>query len=302
MLFRSTYTQSGGSAEHWSSARTFQLSPLVRVGENIRTSRSNDPSKEKGEVWDVPTLKGEVILPPTCAKGEASVGERTLPFLPQPTLDPTYLQDGWKRVALGACALESGYFVLGTQDDPKDAALKAVLASPDTLIVEVRDNHWTGPSDNWLVDDHVELWLSPRPPQQLSGCGALAAADKPEQWAIRIADSKVFPAYGSPKRTLQVDKVEMREAGALVGYRLKVGLPTGFGGISVLYSDSDSGKKQERLLATSALKFGRSETFNVVRPVAPTEASCVARGGSLEIVPAPLHVQGPDISALAPPG
>lgn len=297
------YEQSGGGVERWSSSRSFQLSPLVRVGENLRLlPHANDPSKERGEVWDVPTLKGEVILPPTCAKGEASLGERTLPFLPQVSLDAAYLQEGWKHTALGPVALEAGFFVLGTQDDPKDAALKALLVAPDTLMIEVRDNTWTGPSDKWLVDDHVELWLSPTPPQQLSGCGTLAPAQRPEQWAIRIADSQVFPAYGSPKRTLGVEKVELREANALVGYRLKVVLPTPFGGIGVLYSDSDSGKKQERLLSTSAFKFARSETLNVVRPVPPDEATCVVRNGELAVVPTPLKVEGPDVAALAPPG
>ena len=297
------YEQSGGSAERWSSTRSLLLSPLTLIGENLRSNSSTEPDKEKGEVWEVPTLKGEVILPaPQCSKGEASVGARELPLLPLITLDKAWVQDGWKKAELGACALESGFFVMGNQDDPKDAALKAVLAERELLFVEVRDNRWTGPTpgDKWLADDHVELWLAPLPPQELTGCGKPLPDQQPVQWAIRVADSKVFSAYGSPKQTLKVERAEIREGKTLVGYRFKVVLPKGYKSISVLYSDSDSGKKQERLLATSPLKFSRPETLNAVRLVTPEEATCKLSGGALTVVPTPLKLKGPDVAALQP--
>jgi hypothetical protein len=297
-----THTQSGGSAERWSVSRTLQLSPLTLVRDSLRSFRPH-ASEERGDWWDVTQLRGEALVPaPSCPEGQSSLGERTLPYLPLVQVEPSYLKDGWKQTGLGTCALDAGHFVLGTRDDPKDAALKALLASRETLLIEVRDNRWTGPSgEKWLADDHVELWLGPQPPQELSGCGQPSRDERPVQWGIRLADGKVFPAYGSPKQKLKVERVELRGPQGLEGYRLKVTLPKGFRGVSVVYSDSDAGQKQERMLATSPLKFARPETLNAVRLVLPVEATCGVRDGGLTVAPSPLQVQGPDVAALFSP-
>ncbi|WNG61609.1 hypothetical protein F0U59_48020 [Archangium gephyra] len=294
---RFTHEQNGGSRQRWSVSRTLQLSPLRQVIEGHRSTDGMDAEqKESGDYWDAEQLRGEVVrAAPECEPGQASLGERTLPFLPQVQVDKAYLEGGWKQAGLGACGFEAGNFLLGTQDDPKDAGLKALLVAPDTLLVEVRDNKWTGPSAKWLNDDHVELWLAPQPPQELTGCGKPAAAQLPSQWGIRVADGKVFPAFGSPKQTLQVERAELP---GKQGYRMKLKLPTPFQAISVVYSDSDSGKKQERMLATSAVKFGRPETLNPVRVVPPAEATCGVKNGELAVVPGPAKKLEPDVAVL----
>jgi len=297
-----THQQSGGSADRWSSSRTLQLSPLALVGESLQSFRTDEPDKVRGSRWDVMELRGEAIVPPPSCEGAESVGGRTLPYLPLVQVEKSYLQGGWKQAGLGSCALTAGHWVLGKQEDPKDAGLKAVLAERETLLLEVRDNRWTGPSGTkWLADDHVELWLAPWPPQDLMGCGKPLPDQKAVQWGIRIADGQVFPAYGSPKQKLKVEKAEIRGPEGLEGYRLNVTLPKGFRSVSVSYSDSDEGKKQERMLATSPLKFPRPETLNAVRLVLPEEATCVVREGKLVVVPTELKSKGPDVAVLTSP-
>jgi hypothetical protein len=292
-----THEQSGGSRERWITRRTLRLSPLYLASE--RQSVTEGEGREDGDSWDHEALRGEVIrAAPRCEAGQASLGERTLPYLPQARVDKAYLAGGWMQAGLGECGLEAKHILLGNQDDPKDAGLKALLVAPDTLLVEVRDDTWTGPSAKWLSDDHVELWLSPVPPQELTGCGKPTDAQKPVQWGIRIADGQVFPAFGSPKQTLEVERAELSDK---QGYRLKVKLPTPFQGISVIYSDSDSGKKQELMLATSPVKFGRPETLNSVRVVSPEEATCAVKSGALTVVRGPVKKAEPDVAVLGTP-
>jgi hypothetical protein len=294
-----THEQTGGSRERWTTARTLQLSPLRLVSESTRsTDSAAEENKEDGDFWSHEQLRGEVIrAAPTCEAGETSLGERTLPYLPQVQVDKAYLASGWKQAGLGECAFEAGSFLLGTQNDPKDAGLKAVLVAPDTLLVEVHDDKWTGPSAKWLNDDHVELWLAPEAPQELTGCGKPTKEQLPVQWGIRIADGQVFPAYGSPKQPPQVERAELPGGR---GSRLKVKLPMPFKGISVVYSDSDSGKKQELMVATSPVKFGRPETLNPVRVVAPEAITCGVKGGELSLVPGSAKKTEPDVAVLQP--
>jgi hypothetical protein len=292
-----THEQTGGSRERWTQSRTLQLSSLRLTSESQRSSSpSEGAEKEEGDFWDFEALRGEVArAAPTCEAGESSPGERLLPYLPQVQVDKAYLQDGWKTAGLGECGSEAGNVLLGTQDDPKDASLKALLVTPDTLLIEVHDDTWTGPGAKWLTDDHVELWLAPQAPQELTGCGKPTDAQKPSQWGIRIADGQVFPAFGSPKQTLQVERAELP---GKQGYLMKVKLPTPFKGIGVVYSDSDGGKKQELMVATSPVKFGRPELLNPVRVVPPEEATCAVKNGGLAVVRGPATKTEPDVAVL----
>lgn len=298
-----SYEQSGESNKRWSFAYTLRLSPLALVHSSQWVAPVEAPENKRGHSWDVTRLRGEEVVPaPSCPGGAPSPGKRTLPYVPLIQMEKSYLQGGWKTAGLGSCALEAETLVLGTREDPKDAGLKVVLAERETLLLEVRDNRWTGPTGTkWLSDDHVELWLGPKVPQELMGCGNPQPEQRAVQWGIRIADGQVFPGHGAPKQKLAVEKVEIREPAGLVGYRLKVTLPKAFRSLAVIYSDSDEGKKQERMLATTPLKFARPETLNAVRLVLPEEATCVVRGSELTVVPTPLKVQGPDVAALTSP-
>ncbi len=292
---RITHTRFGGAGQRWTETRTLQLSPLEELKRNERSFFAGSPDQTTERTWEAWRLRGTVeVSAPDCEEdAEAAPApygkdDLSLPMLPRVAMDAAYVKEGWKRTGLGDCALAARFLVLGGKGPIRDDELKALLVAPDTVIIEVRDDRWTGPGKKWLADDHVELWLGTTPPEELNTCAAPGAEQQAVQWGIRIADDQVFPAHGAPAQPLGVEKVELREGKVLVGYRLKVTLPGPASALSVLYSDSDSGKKQERLLATSPLKFARPETLNPVREVSAEEATCVARDGALRVVVKPL--------------
>jgi len=281
------YTRTGGRrGEQWTTTLGLQLSPLRLLSEYEETRWVSPSTKEKKEevsFWDSETLSGEVGRAPSeCQLGESSLGKRNLKYLPQVQVEKSYLEGGWKQAALGACQLEASDFLLGGDKVTAtgDIGLRALLVAEDTLLLEVEDDTWTGPSDKPLDDDHLELWLAPELPQALTSCGEPTEEQLPVQWNIRIADGQVSPAFGSPKQKLQVERVSLPDAKSS---RLKVKLPTPFRGISVVYSDSDKGKKPETRVATSQLIPGRPELLNPVRVVFPEEATCTVKDGMLSI-------------------
>jgi hypothetical protein len=197
--------------------------------------------------------------------------------IPQVELPARYLAGGWKTVALGKCSVladgKHGYVVHG-HSSPADASLR-VVAGRDVLVVEVHDDHFTGPSAKWLFDDHLELWLADQLPSYMDHC--LDRQARPVQWAIRVADGRVFPAYGAPKVAPTVERVVNGSTA-----RFEIHLPPNTGAVTVVYSDGDSGHDQEALLATSRLRFGALPTLGARRAIPAAEAVCEVRGGRLE--------------------
>jgi hypothetical protein len=299
------HTQEGvrrGAA--WTRNRRLRLSPLRMASQDELTvlpSPALDDRREEETTWNFETLRGHVVRAVAdCPSGPPSA-ERELPYFLEARVDPAFLEGGWKHAGLGptegGCHLPASVVTLGqdTLKGPEDASLKAVLVQEDVLFLEVQDDVWTGPGDKWLNDDHVELWLAPLPPQTLTGCGKPTAAQKPTQWGIRIADGQVFPAFGNPKQTLQVERAWSPDKKAL---RLKVKLPADFEGITAVYSDSDTGKKQQKMIATSAVKFGRPETLNPLSPMSPGDARCAVKDGQLTLVPGPELQATPDQAVM----
>ncbi|WP_157774970.1 hypothetical protein [Melittangium boletus] len=287
------YTRSGVRRDSpWSSSRSVQLSPLLpgsEVNRTQRISRTTKKQKEDGDSWDFEKMSGEVVRAPSdCASGKEAPEGRTLPYLPQVQVDKAYIEGGWKQTGFasgeGECFLTADTYLQGADKvrDVNDASLTVLLVADDTLMIEVLDEKVTGPSAKWLNDDHLEVWLAPEPPQELSDCGPPTDEQLPKQWIIRIADGKVFPGFGKPEQTLQVERAQMP---GKEGYWLKVKLPPDlFRGISVVYSDSDSGKGPDSRVATSKLKPGRPETLNPVYWVRPEQAVCTVRDGQLTAV------------------
>jgi hypothetical protein len=284
------HTRSGGSNWRWTNKVVAQLSPLSLISQESSSSHTVSPESSQTRFHYV-TFESHVVREAIDCKvpaGEASADSDTTVvesrLMPQVELPRGFLAEGWKRTGLGRCSAEASFVLLGKAQGATDARLRAVLAQGDVLFVEVVDDTWTGPGARWLADDHVELWLFPQVPESADPCGREGKDVGLVQWAIRIADGKVFPAYGDPKPSLQAEVV--REAGRA---RLKVKLPADLRAVTAVYSDSDSGKKQELLVATSTLKFGRAATLSPVRSVAPTEASCQVKGSELAPVPSELR-------------
>jgi hypothetical protein len=297
-----SHVQAGGGSQRWLHTRVWRLSPLERVREgHVNFLMGQDEVEEDRTSWDFSTLQGSRVLgPDTCQDGPFAPSKRTLPYLPRVPMDEAYVEEGWKQVGLGACALQAKNVLVGKLEGARDASLKALLVAPDTLILEVRDDLWVGSGGKtWREDDHLELWLGPKSPEELTGCGKPELDERPVQWSIGLATGLVYPGFGPPRGELGVERVELRStSGALEGYRLKLTLPGRFKGIGLAYNDSDESRKPERTLATSPLKFSRPETLNIVRDVPRTESTCVVRGQALEVVVTPPRLQGPEIAVL----
>ncbi|EPX58551.1 hypothetical protein D187_003749 [Cystobacter fuscus DSM 2262] len=296
-----SHVQSGGDSQRWLHTRVWRLSPLERVREGHVNFLMGQDDVEDRTAWDFSTLQGSRFLgPETCQDGPFAPNKRTLPYLPRVPLDAAYVDEGWKRVGLGTCALQAKNVTLGKLKGARDASLKALLVAPGTLILEVRDNLWVGTGGKtWREEDHLELWLGAKSPEALTGCGKPEADERLVQWGISITTGLVFPGYGPPRGELGVERVELRgKSGELEGYRLKLTLPGRFAGIGIAYNDSDESGKPERTLATSPLKFSRPETLNIVRDVPRAEGTCVVRGQALEVVVAPPRLQGLEVAVL----
>ncbi|HEX8700869.1 MAG TPA: hypothetical protein VF815_18635, partial [Myxococcaceae bacterium] len=294
-----THTRSGGSNWRWTNKVVAKLSPLTLISQESSSSHTSSPESSQVR-FNYGTFESHVMREAVDCKvpeGEATGDSPTMVLesrlLPQVTVPADFLAEGWKRTGLGRCSAEASFVLLGKAQGGKDARLNAVLVQDDLLFVEVVDDTWTGPGAKWLADDHVELWLFPEVPESADPCGRAGKDVGLVQWAIRIADGQVFPAYGDPKPPLKAEVV--REPGRA---RLKVKLPPDLRSLTAVYSDSDAGKKQELLVATSALKFGRAATLSAVRSLSPTEASCQVKG--TELVPVPAELRPPEGEAALP--
>lgn len=300
------YTTVGGSAWRWGAEHEISLSPLrVRsmesdgwwnLGPNMEeTSWSWDQFAGK-TTWYSPTCDAQGNPPEVSDGMEIGPGERggaeyAYAALPAVALDEGFAASGWKTTALGRCALhvdaggEKGFVVHGKPGEAGDARMRVVAAAGGAaLFVEIEDDRKVGPGARWLTDDHLEIWLAPRMPSYMDHC--IGERDAPMQWGVRIADGKVFPGAGEPDpAALTVERAE--GPGGVT--RLKIGLPQKQEGVTVVYSDSDDGKKQERLIATSRLRFGKLPTLGRLRAIPAEAASCRAVNGKLEPAEKPVE-------------
>ena len=305
-----SFREAGGSSWRWTLGKIWQLSPLQLKSESDDGFWSVAANTEHRE-WSWTDFSGSVSwFAPLCnAEGSPQESDKTTNW--DSTLVPDvealpkdFAATLWKTTHLGGCAAlidgsaGHGFTTFGRKGGEKDSAMR-VVRSGDTLFVEISDDRWTGAGVNWLNDDHLEVWLG-----KLSGgwqdpCLEPNKLKDARQWAVRLADGAVFPAYGNPIEALGVELDSSAPEGTAKTYRLKLTLPRGFDLFTVVYSDSDEGKRQERLIATSRLEFGVVPSFGQARKLKAAEASCVVREGKLEPVPSsnvakegPLHSSG----------
>ena len=139
-----------------------------------------------------------------------------------------------------------------------------------------------GNGESWVKEDHLELWLAPagldvRP-------GHLRPARDPDpsrQWGIRIADGQLFPAFGSPEPLAGVEVVRSgRIARARIPAAEWLKGEDETTSLTVVYSDSDDGLRQKRLIATSQVERGQWFSLGHVRDIAPKHTTCVVKGKS----------------------
>ena len=73
------------------------------------------------------------------------------------------------------------------------------------------------------------------------------------QWGIRVVDGSIFRGFGNPQDDPQIERVALVQTdwGAVI--RFYVRFAKEIGSITVVYSDTDDGRRQKRLIATSRL-------------------------------------------------
>ena len=294
-----TYTREMGSAWRGDEATTIGLDPL-RVVETYNRSWWRGGEDESTVRWNWDTFAGlQSSAVAFCREGPdrpADAGADPDPgdadsdevILPRVTLPPAFVKTGWPTTALGACAahvdgMDHGFTIHGEpRTTTGDAEMRAVMSSGGVLFVEVSDDHLVPAAKSWVKADHLELWRALGEPQHPSGCFRPDANAKALQWGIGL-DGQVFKAHGAPSSSPTV-RVTRSDRGA----RFRIVLPDEGEGLTVVYSDSDDGARQKRLIATSNLAFGRPWTVGRVRSIAKARAVCVVDGAELRPKVAPL--------------
>lgn len=290
-----THRQYGGSAWRWENTRVLELSPMRMRMTGWYNGSTIAAAAERG-TFDWNDFRGRVHwFKPACPPGGGPPGDESLA---DPSEDPrAYVYDpipvvsiaksyDFKTMPLGSCAPmvdgvgSRGFVTHGPPGDAKDASMRIVAAESATsivLYVEIVDDALVGPTPKWLFDDHLELWLKDEDPDPSELCipgAAGGGAGKLRQWAIRVADGAIFPGLHAKSDPITVEREGTR-------FRITIASKS-IEALSVVYSDSDDGKTQERLLATSKLKFGDAATLGRLLPIAPKEAVCEVVGGKLE--------------------
>jgi len=294
---RLVHAQNGGSAWRWSTTHEIRLSPLTllseaesgfwTMGSNSERSAFSWTAFAGDESWFSPVCDDEGNPPDHGIGMGSEAPEIGYVLVPQLAALPDV---DWPSTALGACAaaIDSAgarrFVVHGAPGAADDAAMKVLMTGPREIVVEVSDDRWASGAASWLHDDHLELWVADRRPAHRYGEHCLEEDQSDRQWGIRVADGEVFAAHGDPPVPPAVT-VARAAAGPGTTARLVIRLPGDFEAVTVVYSDSDDGKSQERLIATSPVKFGRSETLGSFQLVPPAKASCVERDGALAVQP-----------------
>jgi hypothetical protein len=322
-----THNQSGGSNWRWDHGVTIGLDPLRIVSIDESTFWTLDQEgTDKSADWNHDTFQGHRSWPvPDCEgrrkqkeaaahrdAGAADVDENAASrsiqgaIIPRVPLPAAFVGDGWRSIALGNCGAlvdgdEHGFAVYGLKGNAADASMRAVVSKEGVLFVEIADDRWTSGGKSWVKEDHLELWMAQTGTFTAGPeCDPRPESDPSRQWGIRIADGHVFPAFGSPA---PLAGVEVVRSGHLARVRIPISdwvkEQDDENALTVVYSDSDDGLRQKRLIATSQVERGNVLTLGDVRAVDPAVATCVIKGKALQISRPPL-VASPD-APLADP-
>ncbi|MEZ4323273.1 MAG: hypothetical protein R3F61_37765 [Myxococcota bacterium] len=266
------HSQLGGSAWKWGTRRELQLEPPRLLSEGSQGLFMGMLGSDRS--WSWATFSGMLTESfQRCGSEDGTTEDVASVLIPAVAEVPGY---AWKTTGLGKCALRidasTGPFAHGGPGEAGDAGLSAARIGSD-LVVEVGDDTWVEKASSWIKADHLEIWVRTESiPSQ--DCVSKVPA---MQWGIGL-DGTVFPAHGEPAPL----KAEVVRDGAGARFRIS-GLPAEIDGITVVYSDSDDGERQERLLATSPVKLGHGETLGGLYTVKPEHAVCTVDGAALTV-------------------
>lgn len=198
---------------------------------------------------------------------------------------------------LGTCATrmtaaegpQQGFLTYG-QNDGSALELAALRINDDRLWVDVSDKgrDFVASSD-WQNDDRLEIWWQDRRSLEKEGQRSRKAL---RQFAIRLADLKVFPGYGYGSHKLALPEVERRDSKE--GLRFMVIWPRdqfpAEDGFTLTLAHGD-GSKTRMAFSTSALRYGDPDslghTINIQEMDRETGLGCKMDGEGLLNIIAP---------------
>lgn len=214
-------------------------------------------------------------------------------------LPAAFRNGGWKTTSLGSCstsatslgnkppALDTGYVTHGKPGTAKDASFKVVMASPTEIYVEVTDSTLVHDAENILHTDHLEIWMRDE-------FICTKSYKNLFQWGITL-DGEVHNFYGKhPKPPTTQTSITQNKNGTHTA-RFKITIPAQYDGLTVVYSDSEDGKSQKRLIATSAVKYRDQFSIGAVKNIPPERGSCHIKNNKLEYTPKLQKIKSPVI-------
>lgn len=273
--------KTGGSSWTWTSGWEIALSPQLRiVAESTSGFWAPSPDHQEDATWSWEEFSGQTSWSaPTCGK-KPVVRSARFAAIPIPVVEGAW---DWKTTALGKCSLHltaadaplkrGGGVVHGKRSTTSDASLRVLGRSDQEFVLEIRDDRFHATAKSWVKRDHVELWVG----ESQSYMNHCLEKGRAVQWGIML-DGEVIAAHAKPQQKPTVEVVRDRNI-----VRMLVKLPKAAPMLTFVYSDSDDGKSQERLIATSELKFGKNYTLGRTRPVAREDAICRVEDSKLTI-------------------
>ena len=297
------HDQYGGSNWMWARTTRIDLGDLRIIEEDLRGTFTVGPNAERRTIrwddfsgfvhWKAPRCGAELVDDPDLDLHDlenTSAPTYRYDLIPRIALPDEFSQGSWRTTALGSCATlvdsaahtgdvsGQGFVIHGEAGGADDARFRAVMGTSTELYVEIIDPDWSFEADSWLHEDHLEIWVSPRRYSYHSHC---IDAVEPAQWGITLTDGEVHPAYGRPSpEALQVEVARDTLDGAEV-IRMRIEFAEAPEALTVVYSDSFTGERQDRMIATSDLRFGDAVTLGAIHPIDPDVGGCVIHEGHL---------------------
>ncbi len=270
----------GGSSWRWDHRERFSLPALSLLDESIGGYWAVSTNSSSTE-WSWTERRGKTDwLAPRCTAREADPEAFRYALVPAFADVPALAGDAWKSVSsLEGCATsidgEHAGEMLAGAPSPASAQLALVVAG-GALFVEISDDKLVlGGS----LRDELEIWHRKEPAADWSN-QCLEAPVPASGTAIQLGDLSTRLLGDKTGRLLDVERAPAR-AGAPM--RLRVALPLETAAVTVVYRDTDDGKRHARTLSSSALDAKNAATLGALHRIAPERASCEVGASRLEL-------------------
>ena len=300
------HSQYGGSNHRWDRVMTVRLSPLTLLNESYDGFFVLDMDRNwfrNYTDWQKLHSTYTRALPPCNENGEPpenrgdnpDIVSTKISLIPR-FLKKTDLPQDADSAILGTCALETnaenGFAIKGRPDS--NQWMRSLIVG-DELWVSVRVDGLRAKGNNWIHDDHLELWLADGDdfedqwcfPQRISKQGL-------RQWGIGLIDGKIYPGFGiGPQEKLPITLISRTELRDLVTHvpiiTLRIALPKSdkseyFRKKLTLVLVRGDGRKQISLLATSKLEYGKTATLGHSFDIKMGGIECAVVDGKLNLI------------------